>query len=47
VLDVNIEHWYDLITDFTMATEFVPIPFAANQLFIDSYEAYMEHNRRC
>ena len=43
VLDVNIENWYELIKDHTMKTAFVPIPFQAHQLFIDSYEACKFH----
>ena len=39
VLDINIEQWYDLIPEFTFATEFVAIGREAGQLFVDSFLA--------
>jgi hypothetical protein len=46
VLDINIEHWYELIPEFTFRTEFVAISIAAGQLFVDSYLAYEEHKKQ-
>eukprot|EP00455_Lapot_gusevi_P046612 TRINITY_DN615_c0_g2_i1.p1 TRINITY_DN615_c0_g2~~TRINITY_DN615_c0_g2_i1.p1 ORF type:complete len:356 (-),score=134.55 TRINITY_DN615_c0_g2_i1:205-1272(-) len=38
VLDFNIEHWLDLISDVTFATRFVPITMEHAQFFIDAYQ---------
>eukprot|EP00040_Diaphanoeca_grandis_P041754 m.263444 g.263444 ORF g.263444 m.263444 type:complete len:365 (+) comp50435_c0_seq1:183-1277(+) len=45
VLDVNIEHWYDLIKEFTFETKFLPFDRQVGQLFIECYTDYEQHQK--